>query len=52
MVPIIGTTEAQEQRTVLGPSQPTRSITEVCVYNMRSPHQPPTPTQQEEEGLG
>lgn len=42
MVPIIGTTEAREQRTVLGPSQPTRSITEVCAYNMRSP--PPTPT--------
>lgn len=37
MVPIIGTFEAQEQRTVLGLSQPTHSITEECVYNARSP---------------
>lgn len=43
MVPIIGTFEAQEQRTVLGRCQPTRSITKVCAYNMRS-------RQQNEEG--
>lgn len=33
MVPIIGTFEAQEQGRVSGRSQPTHSITEVCVYN-------------------